>query len=49
MTAIATGTPTTSAMKIVRRDHNISPSDKSKMRKLEAMNPGARRGVGIVI
>ena len=38
-----TGAPTTSAMKIVRRDHSISPIERSKMRRLETTKPGARR------
>jgi hypothetical protein len=28
-------------MKMVRRDHSISPIDKSKMRRPESMKPGA--------
>jgi hypothetical protein len=40
-------------MKIVRRDHNISPIDRSNTRRLEARNPGAggsgRELVGWVI
>src|SRR3954471_22185483 len=42
--AIRTGAATTKAMKMVRRDHSISPSDRSNTRKLEATNPGAARG-----
>jgi hypothetical protein len=34
--ASSTGPPTTSAMKIVRRDQSISPSDRSKMRMAPA-------------
>ena len=45
MSAMRTGAATTSAMKIVRRDHSISPSDKSKMRRLDATRPGGR-GMG---
>ncbi len=32
---ISTGAPTTSAMKIVRRDHNISLSESSKTRSAD--------------
>jgi hypothetical protein len=32
-------------MKIVRRDHSISPSDKSKMRRLDEMKLGACRAL----
>ncbi len=35
----------TRAMKIVRRDHSISPSDSSKTRMALDTNDGARRGV----
>jgi hypothetical protein len=41
------GATMTSAMKIVRRDHSISPSDRSKTRMALDMNDGARRGVAI--
>ena len=34
-TAITTGRPTRSAMNAERRDHNISPSDRSRMRRTE--------------
>jgi hypothetical protein len=48
--AIATGAPTTSAMKMVRRDHSISPTDKSKIRRLDEKNAGGRRtGVSAVV
>ena len=33
ITASITGPPTTSAMKIVRRDHSISPSERSNTRR----------------
>src|SRR3954447_25243436 len=39
--AMTTGAPATSIMKMVRFDHSISPSDRSKIRRPEAMNPGA--------
>ena len=42
MSAISTGAPTTSTMKIVRRDQSISPSDRSKIRKRRGEE--ARRG-----
>ena len=42
MSAMSTGAPTTSAMKIVRRDHSISPSDRSKIRRLDDTKPGGR-------
>src|SRR5262244_1677851 len=38
--ASTTGPPTTSARKIDRRDHNICPSDRSKIRLAEPMNDG---------
>ena len=38
ITASSTGPPTTSAMKTVRRDHNISPSERSNTRFEAAMN-----------
>ena len=38
---MTTGAPATSIMKMVRFDHSISPSDRSKMRSPEAMKPGA--------
>src|SRR5690242_6380469 len=41
ITAITTGAPTTSPMKIVRRDHSISPTDRSKMRSADVRYPGA--------
>ena len=34
--ATATGSPTTSAMKTVRRDHSISPTDRSNTRHADA-------------
>ncbi len=37
---MSTGAPTTSAMKIVRRDHSISPSDRSKIRRLDDNEAG---------
>ena len=48
-----TGAPTTSAMKMVRRDQSISPIERSKTRRLEARKPGAggsgRAAVGWVM
>ncbi len=44
-TARMTGPPTTSAMKMVRFDQSISPSESSKTRVEAAMNDGARRSV----
>jgi hypothetical protein len=38
--ASTTGPPTTSARKIERRDHNIWPSDRSKIRAADPMNDG---------
>src|SRR5215475_2598790 len=38
--ASTTGPPTTRARKIDRRDHNICPSDRSKIRTADAMNDG---------
>ena len=48
MSASSTGPPTTSAMKTVRRDHSISPSDRSKMRRrpTRGTGPGGWRCVG---
>src|SRR3972149_9714291 len=40
--AIATGPPTTSAMKIVRRDQSISPTDRLNTRKAAVGNDGPR-------
>src|SRR5262249_8194878 len=38
--ARTTGPPTTRARKIERRDHNICPSDKSKIRTADSVNDG---------
>ena len=38
ISASSTGPPTTSAMKIVRRDHSISPSERSKTRREASRN-----------
>ncbi len=35
-----TGPPTTRAMKMVRRDHNISPNDRSNTRRAAAKSDG---------
>ena len=45
MSAMSTGAPTTSIMKIVRRDQSISLSERSKIRRPDAMKPGAA-GIG---
>ena len=37
-----TGPPTTSAMKIVRRDHSISPSERSNTRRDAPQNDSGR-------
>ena len=42
MSAMSTGAATRTAMKIVRRDHSISPIDKSKIRRLDVTKPGGR-------
>ena len=42
MSAMSTGAATSTAMKIVRRDHSISPIDKSKIRRLDVTKPGGR-------
>ncbi len=47
--AIRTGAATTRAMKIVRRDQSISPSERSKTRRLAVRKPGGRREVAFVI
>ena len=39
--AISTGAPTTSIMKIVRRDQSISLSERSKIRSPDEKKPGA--------
>ncbi len=41
---ITTGRPTTSAMKTVRRDHSISPSERSNTRMAEERTPGGDEG-----
>jgi hypothetical protein len=48
MSEIAIGAATTSAIKIVRRDHSISLKDRSKIRKLDATKLGGC-GVGSAI
>ena len=45
ITASSTGPTTTSAMKIVRRDHSISPNDSSNTRRAAPTSDG---GVGRV-
>ena len=40
MIAIKTGPPTTSARNTVRRDHSISPSDRSKTRREAVVSDG---------
>ncbi len=47
--ASATGAAATSAMKSDRRDHNICPSDRSKMRTAVPMTVGLTVGEVIVI
>src|SRR3954462_5965207 len=51
--AMKIGAPTTSIMKMVRRDQSISPTDRSNTRRLEVRNAGAggsgRAAVGWVI
>ena len=43
MSEISTGAATSRPMKIVRRDHSISPSDRSKIRRLDETKLGAAR------
>ena len=47
--ASTTGPPTTSAMKMVRRDHSISPNDSSKTRRAASGSEGGVVREGVVI
>ncbi len=47
--ASITGPPTTSAMKMVRRDHSISPNDSSNTRRAAATSDGGVTRAGEVI
>jgi hypothetical protein len=53
MRAMNTGAATTSIMKMVRRDHSISPIERSKMRNPDVKKPGAagmvRAGVSFIV
>ena len=47
MRATSTGPPTTNAMKIVRRDHSISPNDKSNTRRDALTSDGGTMGADV--